>query len=102
MAPEDDVADGETPVPEDDPFAVAFACRTGARDDLADLGMHMLAPEAAVLDEAVEGAALAALAPVIDDHLVGGQRQSRIDRHDPAIGDEESARLDPVTRDDDL
>src|SRR3954447_24654056 len=64
---EHDVAYGKAAVPEQDAIVGGAAAGLKARDDLADLGVHVLLAQRAGLDQFVQLPAEAALRPVVDD-----------------------------------
>src|SRR5262249_25255550 len=92
---EDDITDGEASMPEDDALVRALASPPRAVHDLADLCVHVLAPQRAARDERMELAAELTLRPVVHHELAYAKRQCGIDGHDPAIGDEERAGREP-------
>src|SRR5215203_4590056 len=65
-----DIADGEATVPEQDALVIALAATLRAANDLADLGMDVIAGQPATLDQRKKRAAMAALCPIVDHKLV--------------------------------
>src|SRR5258708_3587659 len=94
---ERDIGERQSAVPEDDRLVVALAAGFQAGDDLAHLGMQGLLRQLAGVDmgpQAAERTALA-LAPVVDDELLGDVSERQLDGAHRAVGDDERRRLDP-------
>src|SRR4029453_17434933 len=95
---ERDVGERQPAMPEEDGFVVALAAGPEAGDDLAHLGMQGLLRQLAGVDmraQAAERAALA-LAPIVDDELVGDVGQGQLDGAHRAVGHDEAGGLDPL------
>src|ERR1700732_2817320 len=73
--PEHDVADRKAAVPEQNALVVALASGLCAADDLADLGVDVIAREPSTRDQRMERAAVPALRPVVDHELVHAERK---------------------------
>src|SRR5712675_1929358 len=88
---ERDVGKRQAAVPEDNRFVVALPAGPQAGHDLAHLGMQGLLRQLAGVDmgpQAAEWTALA-LAPVVDDELLGDVGERQLDGAHRAVGNDE-------------
>jgi hypothetical protein len=96
--PERHVGDAQAAMPQQDGLVVALPSGPLAGHDLSELGVQIAFVQAARVDmlaERSERQSLAALAPIVDHHLVHDVGERELDRAHGAVGHNQRARLDP-------
>jgi hypothetical protein len=86
-------------VPEHDGAVPCFPSRFQARHDLPDFGVEGIFVQPSIRDHWMQCAADLALRPVIHDDLRSAHDQARVERHHPAIGHHQGARLHRIVWD---